>query len=150
MKMLDTTNKLSAIEVHNEYETIRYHMDNSWLDLPLSAFSQKLREVFSDIRQYIKFEDTYYNIILEDECDTADETLDFVDLYVIELINVLVSEDDPKFDTERWASNSEVWNELNLTEMAKRKLLNYESQMKYFNITVLSKEGEVVYRLLND
>lgn len=150
MKMLDTNHKMSIIEVNDSFKEIRFRIDNSWLDLPLAPFSKKLHDVFSTIRKQVEFNDCYYNIILEDECDDIEETMDFADLYVIELINVLVENGEVKFKNEHWATNSEAWDMLNLTEIAKRKLLNYESIIRYFNITILGKDGTVAYKLLDD
>lgn len=150
MKILDTNHKMSIIEVNDSFKEIRFRIDNSWLDLPLAPFSKKLHEEFSALRNYVEFDDCYYNIILEDECDDIEETVDFADLYVIELVNVLVENGDAKFKNEHWATTNEAWGMLNLTEIAKRKLLNYESIIRYFNITILGKDGTVAYKLLDD
>ena len=91
---------MSIIEVNDSFKEIRFRIDNSWLDLPLAPFSEKLHEEFSALRKYVEFDDYYYNIILEDECDDIEETVDFADLYVIELVNVLVENGDAKFKNE--------------------------------------------------
>lgn len=151
MKMLDTNNKLSSIVVtDNDVVEIRFRIDNAWLDLPLAPFSRQLHSVFSTVRQQIQFEEAYYNIILEDECDTLEETIDFIDMYVVELVEVLLGGKILKFKEERWGTTNEVWDQLNLTEVLKRKLLNYECIIRYFNITILGKDGEVAYKLLDD
>jgi hypothetical protein len=62
MKILDASNKLSIVEVQEELQEIRFRMENSWLDLPLAPFSQKLHEVFSTIREHLNFEECYYNM----------------------------------------------------------------------------------------
>lgn len=69
---------------------------------------------------------------------------------MVELINAVILQDSLKFKEENWASSSDVWDKLNLTETLKRKLLNYETIMQYFNVTVLGKDGTVVYQLLED
>ena len=151
MKMLDSNEKLSVIDVtEGNIVSLVYRIDNNWLDLPLAPFSQKLQELFSGIRDCIDFEDAYYHIILEDECDDIEETMDFADMYVVELLEVLLRGGDQKFSSERWGIKNEAWDALNLTEILKRRLLNYESMIRYFNITILGKDGEVAYRLLED
>ena len=147
--MLDTSNKLSCIEVTDNITEIHFTIKSEWLDLSLSACSEKLFNTFLQIRNQIKFDKSYYHIILEDECE-VEETEDFVDLYMVELVNAVILQDSLKFKEENWASSSDVWDKLNLTETLKRKLLNYETIMQYFNVTILGKDGTVVYQLLED
>ena len=138
MIFLDTKDKMSFIDIEDNYSIYLIEIINDDLDLPMSAFIEQIQERMEDLSAE---EPTLIKVIVD---SVSEDDIEYMKDLVVELIAESLTGEKLNKD---WQPRTAISNMLNTTIKAQTTLLNYSIVPSVLNI-VFTKEGQEVYNLI--
>lgn len=138
MIFLDTKDKMSFIDIEDNYSIYLMEITNDDLDLPMSAFIEQIQERMEDLSAE---EPTLIKVVVD---SVSDDDIEYMKDLVVELIAESLTGEKLNKD---WQPRTAISNMLNTTIKAQTTLLNYSIVPSVLNI-VFTKEGQEVYNLI--
>ena len=138
MIFLDTKDKMSFIDIEDNYSIYLMEITNDDLDLPMSAFIEQIQERMEDLSAE---ESTLIEVVVD---SVSDDDIEYMKDLVVELIAESLTGEKLNKD---WQPRTAISNMLNTTIKAQTTLLNYSIVPSVLNI-VFTKEGQEVYNLI--
>lgn len=138
MIFLDTKDKMSFIDIEDNYSIYLMEITNDDLDLPMSAFIEQIQERMEDLSAE---EPTLIGVIVD---SVSDDDIEYMKDLVVELIAESLTGEKLNKD---WQPRTAISNMLNATIKAQTTLLNYSIVPSVLNV-VFTKEGQEVYNLI--
>lgn len=138
MIFLDTKDKMSFIDIEDNYSIYLMEITNDDLDLPMSAFIGQIQERMEDLSAE---EPTLIKVIVD---SVSEDDIEYMKDLVIELIAESLTGEKLNKD---WQPRTAISNMLDTTIKAQTTLLNYSIVPSVLNI-VFIKEGQEVYNLI--
>lgn len=138
MIFLDTKDKMSFIDIENNYSIYLMEIANDDLDLPMSTFIRQIQERMEDLSAE---EPTLIEVVVD---SVSEDDVEYMKDLVVELIAESLTGEKLNKD---WQPRTAISNMLNTTIKAQTTLLNYSIVPSVLNI-VFTKEGQEVYNLI--
>lgn len=138
MIFLDTKDKMSFIDIENNYSIYLMEITNDDLDLPMSVFIKQIQERMEDLSTE---ESTLIEVVVD---SVSNDDIEYMKDLVVELIAESLTGEKLNKD---WQPRTAISNMLNTTIKAQTTLLNYGIVPSVLNI-VFTKEGQEVYNLI--
>lgn len=138
MIFLDTKDKMSFIDIEDNYSIYLMEITNDDLDLPMSVFIEQIQERMEDLSAE---ESTLIEVVVD---SVSDDDIEYMKDLVVELIAESLTGEKLNKD---WQPRTAISNMLNTTIKAQTTLLNYSIVPSVLNV-VFTKEGLEVYNLI--